>query len=609
MNIRSFSALPLVLVAAPAFAQANAAPQTPTTIVVTGSPVPVTQVGQSVSQISRADIDAVQGSDLVRVLERLPGVSFARNGGPGAQTSLFVRGGDSDQLLVLIDGVRVADLASPGGNYDTGPLALTSISHIELLRGSNSVVWGSQAMAGVLAITTRAINGAEATAEYGAYNTTSLAATAGIKRDGYGFSLDAGHVHSDGFAPVVGDKFNGGLNSWRIGARGEIELAQGLTLKANARTSDAKLGIDQFGSFANQLTRDTSGGASLDYATGPLRLSAAATLAEVRRHYVDTPFPSDYFGLEERLTLTGNLALPLHLRLDFGGEHEWTRAFDTYDTRHTARIESGHALLGYYSDGFSLAVGGRIDSHDRFGSHWTGGANGMVRLADNLRARAAYGEGFKAPSLYQLYAGFGTGNPGLKPETSRSYEAGLEQGDRAHGFFASATWFRRDTSNLIYYNSSSPAANYFSYSNAANARVVGLELEAGADLGQTLRVAGNYTWQSPVDVLNHRDLARRPRHTVNLAADWKTPVKGLSLGGDLRIVSSSIDYNSAYNVSVPPIHTLASNVTATLRASVAVSDRLELFGRIENIGDATYQTAFGYNTPGRSATVGLRAKL
>ena len=157
LNIRSFSALPLVLVAAPAFAQANAAPQTPTTIVVTGSPVPVTQVGQSVSQISRADIDAVQGSDLVRVLERLPGVSFARNGGPGAQTSLFVRGGDSDQLLVLIDGVRVADLASPGGNYDTGPLALTSISHIELLRGSNSVVWGSQAMAGVLAITTRAI--------------------------------------------------------------------------------------------------------------------------------------------------------------------------------------------------------------------------------------------------------------------------------------------------------------------------------------------------------------------------------------------------------------------------------------------------------------------
>ena len=96
---------------------------------------------------------------------------------------------------------------------------------------------------------------------------------------------------------------------------------------------------------------------------------------------------------------------------------------------------------------------------------------------------------------------------------------------------------------------------------------------------------------------------------MNLAADWKTPVKGLSLGGDLRIVSSSIDYNSAYNVSVPPIHTLASNVTATLRASVAVSDRLELFGRIENIGDATYQTAFGYNTPGRSATVGLRAKL
>lgn len=617
MMFRSFSALPLLLAAMPAWAQAAPGqtldlPQSTqaefpaTTIVVTGSPLPLHQVGQSVSQITRGEIDAVQGTDLIRALERLPGLSFARNGGTGAQTSLFVRGGDSDQLLVLIDGVRVADLASPAGNYDTGPLSLTSVAHMELLKGSNSVVWGSQAMAGVLAITTRALNGLEATAEFGKNGTANLSATGGIARDHYAIAVDLGQEHSEGFPPKVGDAFDGGIHTRRIASRARFDLAPGLTLKAHARFLDARLGINQFGSFANQLTRDTSGGASLDYATGALFLSAAATLADVRRHYVDTAFGSAYYGLTERLTLTGHLALPMRLRLDFGGEHQWDRAYSSFSPRTTATLDSGHALLGYYSDSFSLAAGGRVDRHDRFGSHWTGGANGMVRLAQDLRLRASYGEGFKAPSLYQLYAGFGTGNPGLKPSTSQSYEAGLEYGDRGHGLFATASWFRRDTTNLIYYDATS-----FTYFNAARARAIGIELEAGADLSQTLRAKVNYTWQSPVDVVHSRDLARRPRHTTNLGAEWQTPLARLKLGADVRIVSSSIDYINAYNVTakVAKITTLGGHVTATLRASYAVRHNLELFGRVENIGDEAYQTALGYNTARRSAFVGIRAKM
>ena len=104
-------------------------------------------------------------------------------------------------------------------------------------------------------------------------------------------------------------------------------------------------------------------------------------------------------------------------------------------------------------------------------------------------------------------------------------------------------------------------------------------------------------------------LARRPRQTVNLALDWQAPVKGLKLGADLRVVSSSLDYINAYNASVPQIAILPSHVTATLRASYALTDRVELFGRIENLGDAVYQTAFGYNTLRRSAYAGIRAKM
>lgn len=592
------------LVVAPTLAFASEGDATDTIVVTaSGSALPITQVGQTVSHVGRDEIDRVQGPDLARVLTRLPGVSFSRNGPLGGVTSLFVRGGDSDQVLVLVDGVKVADLASPSGNYDIGPLALSAVDHLELLRGSNSVVWGSQAMAGVLAITTREANGIEASTEGGAYGSNAENAAAGLKRDRWAVSLDAGHQHSDGFPPTVFDTFNGGTDQWRGGARARVTLAEGLSLSANGRYADTRQGIDQFGSFAEQLTRDTSGGMALNYVSGPLHLNASASLSDVRRHYVSTPFPSDYQGLSERGTLTGDLALPLHLRLDFGAEHEWTRAFDTFDARHTATLDSGHLLLGYYSDRLTLAAGARVDSHSQFGSHWSGGANAALRLAGALRLRASYGEGFKAPSLYQLYAGFGTGNPALKPETSRSYDAALEYGERSGKVFASLTWFKRDTRNLIYYDNSS-----FTYFNTASASVNGVEIEGGVRPVSSLAISGNFTWMAPRDVTNNRDLARRPRNTLNLAADWQTPLKGLALGADLRLVSKAIDYNSAYNVAVGTIRNLASYTLVTLRGSYDLTSRVQLFARLENAGGSQYQTAYGYNSPGRSGYAGLRVK-
>ena len=162
------------------------------TVLATGYALPVDQAGQSISVVDAGEIAAVQGPDIIRVLDRLPGVSFAREGGVGSQTSLFVRGADSAQLLVLVDGVRVADVTSPGGGYDFGNLLSGNIARIELLRGSNSVVWGSDAIGGALAITTAEVNGANASVEHGAYDTTYATASAGVKRDAYAFSLTGG---------------------------------------------------------------------------------------------------------------------------------------------------------------------------------------------------------------------------------------------------------------------------------------------------------------------------------------------------------------------------------------------------------------------------------
>ena len=219
-------------------------------------------------------------------------------------------------------------------------------------------------------------------------------------------------------------------------------------------------------------------------------------------------------------------------------------------------------------------------------------------LGDGWRLRAAYGEGYKAPTLYQLYAGFGTGNLALRPETTRSYEAGIEKGDRNGPLHLAATWFRRDSRNLIDVNSA------FSYINVGRTRAEGAEVELGARLSDQVSASATYTLLRARDLGAGRDLARRPRHSVALVADWETPWQALSLGADLRFVSKAVDY-TFLGTPLP----IASRAVLGLRASLPIGERFELFGRIENVTDEHYTVGPGYNTPGRSAYAGLRVRL
>ncbi|HEY7806468.1 MAG TPA: TonB-dependent receptor plug domain-containing protein, partial [Croceibacterium sp.] len=163
----------------PAIARAQDA-EDQITVTATGAPTDLDQTGEPVTVIGREEIEAVQGADLTRMLARVPGVSFSRNGTPGSFTGVRVRGAEAEQLLVLIDGVRVADPAAPGGGFDFGNLMAGDIGKIDLLRSSNSTVWGSDAIGGVLAITTRADSGLDASGEYGARDTADASLSGGV---------------------------------------------------------------------------------------------------------------------------------------------------------------------------------------------------------------------------------------------------------------------------------------------------------------------------------------------------------------------------------------------------------------------------------------------
>ncbi len=592
------------ILVAPALAQDRQDGE-PITVVASGTAQPVSQTGQSISVIDADQIAAVQGPDLIRVLERLPGVSLARSGPLGSQTSLFVRGANSQQVVVTLDGVRLADVAAPSGGFDLGTMVTGGIDRVELLRGSNSVVWGSDAIGGVLALTSAEFSGLRAGIEYGANATLSADAALGTQGNGYGLTLSGGHVRSDGISAFAGGTEPDGLRQWHGSLRGRADLNDRLTLVAAARYADHRVDFDGFPppaySFADtpeyQATRQGSGRVGLDYAAGATMLKLGVAYSDTRRDYFDDAASAApnfaTAGKSWRADLSGKADLTPAVTLNFGADSEWTRFSTSFDPAKAARIASAHLLLGYHVGGLHLSAGTRIDDHDRFGTHWTFGANGAIDLAQNLRLRAAYGEGFKAPTLYQLY-GYG-GNLALQPETSKAYEAGLEYGaHNGHGRIA-ITLFRRDSRNLIDYVWPD------GYFNTGRTRAEGVEMEAGAALTDRLLARFAYTHLKATDRAAGKDLPRRPQDLVSAGLDWTTPLAGLTLGADLRLAGDS--YDDRGNVT-----RLDGYGLLTLRAAVPLDARFELYGRIENVTDSGYETVASYGTYGRSAFVGVRAK-
>jgi vitamin B12 transporter len=602
------------------------------TVTATGNPICIDQAGQPISVIDSAEIASVQGPDITRVLERLPGVTISRNGGLGSTTSLFVRGANSQQLLVLVDGVRVADVAAPGGGYDFGNLTTGGLGRVELLRGSNSVVWGSEAIGGVLSLTSRDLNGAEASAEYGARDTFDGQVTAGLSNATFGITLNGGYVRTDGISQAASGSERDGFHQYRAGGRAHIELTPGLTASLVGRYTQGKLDIDgypapdfTFGDTPEyQKTREIGGRAGLAWTSEALDLNAGYQVSDTRRRYYDPTFGDDDFnsetqGQSRRAELIGGFRATDTVRLDFGGDHEWSR-IDTESAfspaaRYKANLSSGHALLGWYDDRFSIAGGVRYDDHSRFGDKWTFGANGSVTVSDDWRVRASYGEGFKVPTLYQLFSEYSNPTTTLNPEKSRSYDAGIEYGDRNGALHFALTGFRRDSRDLIGFTSCSGAIcadrPFGYYVNIGRARASGFELELGANIGETLHAQAAYTYvkstdRTPGSLNEGTDLARRPRHALTVSADWSPitagALTGFTLGGDIRLVGDSYDFAGEFG-------RLDSYAIGTVRASVPIGEHIEVFGRIENVTDEEYATAGDYGTAGRSAFVGVRAKM
>ena len=642
----------------PALARAQTAPPTPVpdvagsvaanaveAVVVTAnrSAQSLDKVGQSISVLTLPDIRADQETQVVDLLTRTPGVSFSRNGGPGAATSLRIRGAETDQTAVLIDGVKLNDPSSPGGGFNFGDLTTSDISRIEVLRGPQSTLYGSQAIGGVVNIVTadptRPLEG-DAQVEGGSYDTAYAKAGVGGRQGGFTFRGAVSSYVTSGvsaFDQRLGGKEADGDHNTAITGRLGYAFSPNLSVDGRVYYAEARTEFDGFPppnyAFADDpefgRTQELVAYAGLNAALldGRLKNRFALQYTDTERQNLDptqavTPFTFLSSGINTRGEYQGAFEIAPGYTAVFGAERERssfvTSAPNAFDpspasTRSAVSVNSGYGQLqAEVIPGLNLTGGVRYDDHSTFGGHATGQVAAAWSLPSHTVLRASWGQGFKAPTLYQLYSDYG--NLALNPEEAEAYDLGVEQAFWDGRAQVQVTYFNRDSDNLITFVScpfTGPATGrcvnqpFGYYDNVAKAHADGVELSGSVKPVDGLTVDANYTYtdardRSPGAVTFDRLLARRPQDQANVTASYVFPFR-LTTSVAVRAVGRSFD-NAANTVR------LKGYTLVDFRASYPLGWRgLEVYGRIENAFDRSYETTYGYGSLGRAIYGGLRA--
>jgi vitamin B12 transporter len=624
-----------LLPVAPAFAQdapaaADDRQSDDIIVVATGVEQAADTSGQAVTVIDRATIEQRQTVAVADLLATTPGVTMSRNGGIGTVTGISIRGAETTQTLTIIDGVRVNDPSSPGGAFDFGTLLAGSVDRIEVLRGPNSVPWGSEAIGGVVNITTaqptEGLQG-RGNIEYGSFNT--VVANAGISGSSGIFSgaLTGGYMRSDGISAAANGTEPDGFRQYGATGKLGVEFAPGFGLDLRGYYAQSRTDLDGFPPPDYVLADDPEYSTSQEiYGYAGLHANllddrfknrVAFTLTDINRDNFDpTDGTAPTFigrGRSYRYEYQGDFKVIDQIRLVAGAEHEDSTYYDgtTFASNGTTSFY-GEAIVNPIRQ-LTLTGGIRHDDNDMFGGHTTLGADAALALDTGTTLRASYGEGFMAPTLYQLFGDYGTRS--LQPATSRNYDLGVEQSFLDRRATVGVTYFHRDTKNQIDFiecptgvsdpNSICFNRPYGTYANIDVTRAQGVEFELTLRPIDALTVTGNFSYidarnLSPgVDYGN--DLALRPQTTTSVSVDYRLPF-GLSLGATVRQVGASYD-------DVANLIRIQGYVVTDIRAEMPVAKNFSVYCRIENLFNEQYQTITGYGTYGRAAYGGVRVKF
>jgi vitamin B12 transporter len=603
-------------------------------------PISIRDVASSVTVITREEIEQKQVKFLSELLRDVPGFAVSQAGGAGSQTQIRVRGSEANQLLVLMDGVRVNDPAT--GSEFQYQLALTDdIERIEIIRGPQSATWGSDAMAGVINIIrkkdidSKYIGG---NIEAGSFSTVNAGINGGYSGDRFQITGALSYLDTDGTnISRLGNEKDGADNLTGSLAL-DIDAGDAFKLRFSGQTVDASNDFDDIDYFltglpidADRVTESTQ-----DFLT-----------AEVRYDRLDNPWTGSFAvnwmssehdnisdGLWSSSTASDTLEYRLrggvlfgeeqNHRFGFGLEHQTVDFSQRGDASYQDPNQDqsynikGYAVeyVGKPSNAFTWTASARLDDYSDFDNATTWQLAGSYQLSPALRLRGSVGTGSKAPTFterYGYYEGTFIGNPDLKPESSKAWEIGMNSNWSDGRYQFELTYFDQDLQDEIDGFVYVPAFGLFTAMNKQNdSSRKGLEAVFDTRLSQhfTLVTSYTYTDAKETDATGESfDEVRRPKHQANLTTNYYFLDNRGNLNLNLNYTGSQLDVFYDPISYVSELVEMDSYLVLNLATSWKLTDSLELTGRISNLLDEDYEEILGFVRPGRAVYAGIRGRF
>jgi vitamin B12 transporter len=597
-------------------------------VVVTATkyPVKLSETGKVVTIVSHEQIEKSHGKSLAQILTEQTGILVnGANSNPGKDKSVFIRGASNKYTLILLDGIPVNDPAGFGGAFDLRLFPVNQIDHIEILKGSQSTLYGSDAIAGVINIISRKPGnkklGFNGGATYGSFN--SFNGNAGV--NGHtkivDYSVNYNYENTNGISDALDTTHNAGFDKdgfTRHSLQGNVTVRAGKNLKISPyyRYSfyDGGFDADAFTdgkSVINSMLNNT--GAIATYSLPHGTITANYGYSYSKRKILDqwgTTFYRGQFNSGE-IYLVHDLIDKVKVLA--GANYQTYRLLDTTLDKKNPQTNIVSPYLSFFIqnlNGFSVEVGGRYNHHSEFGERLTYNVSASYLIANDHKIFANVSSGFKAPTVNDLFGPINFGsNPDLKPETSNNFEAGTQFSAIDKKLQFTATGFYRDIKNLITYVGTRLI-------NIDKQKDKGVELEASftPDDKWTVKASYMYVTGNLHQSRNGKDtsfynLVRRPKHTI-------TGTIGYQATKQLYIALSAQSLGKRSDLYFDPISYASSTVDLkayTLLNAYAeyklMGDKLRLFADAKNITDKKYTEVYGYNTPGITINGGFRINL
>jgi vitamin B12 transporter len=575
----------------------------PTVVTATRTETPLRELGSSITVITQEDIAKRQVITVADALRTVPGLDVLQSGGPGKVTSVFLRGANSNQTLVLIDGVEMNDPSSPNNGFDFANLTVDNVERIEVLRGGESSLYGSDAMGGVINIITKKGAGKptySVRGEGGSYDTFKVGGAVSGGTDQVDYSLNASHLETQGFSAadrLWGNPERDAYRNSTVDTRVGVHPLDNLDFGWNLRYNEGKTGIDSDYPTPHDDPNYTGIVKEL-YTRGFTRLKLLDNLWEqtlgvaysrTDRRNVNPSDPANPFGfksdyLGEKVKVDWQNIVHLHETntLTLGIEDEEDRLTSTTD----AIGAKSYNTQGYYLlDQISLwqrwftTAAVRYDENNRVGGKVTWRVTqALVFDETGTRLKGGYGTGFKVPSLVDLYDRF-AGNPDLSPETSRNWDVGVEQDFWDQRIRLGATYFHNNFDNLIQYTG-------VRVENINRATAEGVENFVQLSPLDDLTLRGTYTYTHALNDTTGQRLVRRPTNKGSFEANYRFLEKA-----DLNLTLLMVgDKDDVGGTRVP------GYVVANLAGGYRINEYIRLFARVDNLFDKKYQELYGFGT-------------